>query len=121
MILLDANIILRYLLNDHEEMALQAEKYILEENAAVTTEVVAEVVYVLKRVYSVDRAETAAVISKFLHMVNSSEAEILQEGLRTYADTTLDFVDCLLYAYHKINGYEIRTFDKKLAKQLKHG
>lgn len=44
--MLDANIILRYLLNDNEKMADEAEKIIREERAWVTTEVMAEVVYV---------------------------------------------------------------------------
>lgn len=29
-----------------------------------------------------------------------------------------DFVDCVLYAYHRVNGAEIMTFDKKLLKLL---
>ena len=54
MVMLDANVILRYLLNDNEKMALEAEKAIKTQTALVTIEVIAEVVYVLKRVYSID-------------------------------------------------------------------
>ena len=53
MILLDANYILRYLLRDNEEMYLIAEEIILNNAYMVLNEVVAEVVYVLEKVYKV--------------------------------------------------------------------
>ena len=31
-----------------------------------------------------------------------------------YAQTKLDFVDCILAARHAVNGAEILSFDKKL-------
>lgn len=48
MVMLDANIILRYLLNDDEKMANEAELIIKDGTALVTVEIIAEVVYVLK-------------------------------------------------------------------------
>ena len=44
--MLDANMILRYLLNDNEKMADEAERIIREGNVWITIEVLAEVVYV---------------------------------------------------------------------------
>ncbi len=44
MVIFDTNMILRYLLNDNEEMAGHAEKLLNEKDAAVTVEVIAEVV-----------------------------------------------------------------------------
>ncbi len=55
MVILDTNIILRYLLNDNNQMADEAEKIIRENAALVTIEIIAEVVYVLKRVDSIER------------------------------------------------------------------
>lgn len=46
--MLDTNMVLRYLLNDSREMADEAETIIKEGSVLLTTEVVAEVVYVLK-------------------------------------------------------------------------
>ena len=54
MVVLDANVILRYLLNDNEAMAKEAENVIKTEVTMVPIEVIAEVVYVLKGVHSVD-------------------------------------------------------------------
>ena len=55
MVMLDTNMILRYLLNDNEDMALEAEDIIKKGQVYVTIEIIAEVVYVLKGVYSVER------------------------------------------------------------------
>lgn len=51
MVMLDTNMILRYLLDDEEEMASAAEQIIQQENVQVSIEIMAEVVYVLKGVY----------------------------------------------------------------------
>ena len=120
MILLDANVVLRYLLNDHEQMSAQAEKYIQEESACVTIEVAAEVVYVLSKVYSVERNKISESVKCILNQISCTEPEVLQAALSIYGETSLDFVDCVLCAYHAIKGYEIRTFDKKLMKCLEN-
>lgn len=119
MVMLDTNIILRYLLNDSEQMADEAENIIKENSAFVTVEIIAEVVYVLKRVYSIERDAIKSSLFQFLSEVSSNEMEVIKLGLITYSEKNLDFVDCLLYAYHKVKGYEIKTFDKKLKRLLK--
>lgn len=43
---------------------------------------------------------------------------MLRLAIETYTEQNLDFPDCILYAYHKVKGYEIKTFDKKLKKLL---
>lgn len=61
MVMLDANVILRYLLNDDERMASEAENIIKNMPVQVTIEIVAEVVYVLKGVYHIGRMEMVSV------------------------------------------------------------
>lgn len=118
MVMLDTNMILRYLLNDNEEMALEAESVIKKERVYVTIEIIAEVVYVLKGVYSVEREEIKESLLAFLKEVAAVEEDVLKLGIETYAKHNLDFPDCILYAYHRVKGYEIKTFDKKLLKLL---
>ncbi|MCI8863473.1 MAG: type II toxin-antitoxin system VapC family toxin [Lachnospiraceae bacterium] len=118
MVMLDTNMILRYLLNDNEEMALKAENVIKKERVYVTIEIIAEVVYVLKGVYSVEREEIKESLLAFLKEVAAVEEDVLKLGIETYAKHNLDFPDCILYAYHRMKGYEIKTFDKKLIKLL---
>lgn len=116
--MLDTNMVLRYLLNDNEEMAEEAERIIKKGSALLTTEVIAEVVYVLKGVYSIERGQIASCLLEFLSEVNIPEEQVVRLGLEIYAEQNLDFVDCILYAYNRVKGYEIKTFDKKLQRLL---
>lgn len=118
MVMLDANMILRYLLNDNAKMAERAEQYLNAGNVTVTIEVIAEVVYVLKGVYALERDTIADTMKGFLEYVYCTEKEVLSFALDTFGERNLDFVDCVLFAYHRINGIEIATFDKKLLKLL---
>ncbi len=116
MLVIDANVILRYILNDDEEMSKKAVQYLNEPNAYVTIEVVAEVVYVLKRVYSIDRHTIVNGIKRLLEYIKCQDAIVLNHALDTYANNNLDFIDCVLYGYHSIKKTKIATFDKKLLK-----
>ncbi len=118
MVILDANMILRYLLDDNEEMAEKAEQYLDAGNVSVTIEVIAEVVYVLKGVYSMERDEIASSIKGFLELTDCREMDVLNVALDIYGERSLDFVDCVLYGYHLIDGIDIATFDKKLLKLM---
>ncbi|CAA6824398.1 MAG: Unknown protein [uncultured Sulfurovum sp.] len=117
MILLDANYILRYLIRDNEEMYLIAEKTILENACMVLNEVVAEVVYVLEKVYKVPKDELVDVVIAFLVQGNISmttkKSDVIQ-ALKYYTEKNIDFVDGYLCALK--DEYEIKTFDKKLLK-----
>ena len=59
--LMDANVNLRYLLRDHPEHSAKARKTIAE-GGYTLPEVIAEVVYVLKKVYKVERSEIRSAI-----------------------------------------------------------
>ncbi len=115
--LLDANAILRYLLNDIESQAQQVEDAI--RNGAFTIpEVIAEVVYVLTGVYEVSRSETAETLKLFLNEISISEKPVISYALSLYADSGLDYVGCILVARNIILKQEILTFDKKLNNKI---
>ena len=116
--MLDTNMILRYLLNDNQKMANKAEHYLNAGNVSVTIEVIAEVVYVLKGVYSMERDKIADTVKEFLNLVSCQEIDVLNLALDTYAEYNLDFVDCILYGYHTVKDIEIASFDKKLLKLI---
>lgn len=44
---------------------------------------------------------------------------VIIHASKLYGETKLDFVDCVLIAYRKIEGVEVFTFDKDLNKLLK--
>ena len=118
MVILDTNMILRYLLNDNEKMRETAKKYLCAGNVWITLEVAAELVYVLNGVYKLERKAIAEKIIRFLNVADCKESAVLQLALNTYALHNLDFVVCILYAYNEVKGIEIATFDKKLLRLL---
>lgn len=116
-ILLDANAVLRYLLNDNAEMAATA-KSAIEYGAYLLPEVLAEVVYVLCGVYAVPRADVASRLASFIDEVDCENRDVLRNALTMFGTRKIDFVDCILAAYHAVCGDSILTFDKELKKIL---
>ena len=115
--LIDANVIIRCILNDCPEMTAKAVE-IIDAGAYTKPEILAEVVYVLQKVYSVQRPEIRNMLNKILEVVSCSERECVIFAMDLYASVSLNFVDCLLIAYHKVNNENIFSFDKKLNKHL---
>ena len=115
--LIDANVIIRCILNDCPEMTAKAAE-IIDAGAYTKPEILAEVVYVLQKVYSVQRPEIRNMLNKILEVVSCTEKECVIFAMDLYASVSLDFVDCLLIAYHKVNNENIFSFDKKLNKHL---
>ncbi|MCL2328748.1 MAG: PIN domain-containing protein [Bacteroidetes bacterium] len=120
MVIFDTNTILRYILQDVQDMANMAEKRLSEVVCTVPTEVVAELVYVLNKVYKIDRQIIAKTLGDFfkMHNVSVNSHAVVSIALDVFADTKLDFVDCMLVGYAKAENYEIFTFDKALQKSL---
>lgn len=116
--ILDTNVVLRYLLKDVPDMFEIANTNIKQGDCTIYPEVVAEVVYVLKSVYKVGRIDISNSVICFLDEVISERKEAIVRGLSLFAETSLDFVDCLLIAYHECYGYDVLTFDKKMNKKL---
>lgn len=81
----DTNMILRYLLDDNKEMAEKAEQYLNTRNVSVTPEIIAEVVYVLKGVYSLKRSMVTDTIKKFMELVTVKSMILLFLPLKLLA------------------------------------
>lgn len=115
--LIDANVIIRCILDDCPEMTDKAVE-VIDSGAYTKPEVLAEVVYVLQRVYRVRRSKIKDMLKDILEIVRCQEKECILCALGIYESVSLDFVDCLLIAYNKINRENIFSFDKKLNKHL---
>ncbi|MEA2029608.1 MAG: PIN domain-containing protein [Campylobacterota bacterium] len=113
---IDTNYIIRYLINDNEEMANIAEELLTTQEVFIANEIFAEVVYVLSGVYKISKENIAFQLSELIRFknINTSNQEVLLKALDIFQDKNLDFVDCLLCAYSKEDT--IITFDKKLNK-----
>ncbi len=117
--LLDANAVLRFLLQDNEEQFQYVKRIIRNENCYVTLEVLAEVSYVLEGLYQVLREDIISNFRKLNNDVVILNVDVLFRALEIFDKTPkLDFVDCLLYGYRKEKGMDIITFDRKLQRWL---
>ena len=122
MIALDANYILRYLLQDNEEQHRIAKRVIETKACLVLNEVLAEVIYVLGGYYDTTRPDIAKSLQVMLEWDTLQMHEpksVVMEALALYAETRLDYVDCYLCALR--SRYRVATFDKQLLKCLKPG
>jgi predicted nucleic-acid-binding protein len=121
MALIDANIVLRYLLDEHQDLSVKAAELIEgRQEIFMPMEVVCEVVYVLEKVYKVDRQQMqthlSELVSKKLPAVEKTD--VLLKALECYAVTKFDFVDTLLWAYHVVEQQDVLTFDAKLGRLI---
>ena len=120
MIIVDANVVLRYLLADIEYLYRNAKDIIENKPIYLPNEILAEIVYVLEKVYLADRKEISDTLINLLKYKNIStyDSETANNALSTFSGTKLDFVDTLLFAYANIRNSEIITFDKELLKYI---
>ncbi|MCK5293320.1 MAG: PIN domain-containing protein [Arcobacteraceae bacterium] len=116
MILLDANYILRFLLKDNLEMYEISKDCIANNNCTIPNEVLAEVVFVLLKVYKVIKKDITKSLINILEYDNiiMNDKHTIIQSLEIFETKNLDFVDCILCA--KSEKYIVKTFDKKLNK-----
>lgn len=121
MSIVDANVILRYLLDDHAELSPKAAEILEQHKVTLPVEVGCEVVYVLQKVYAVDRKDIRQQLSNLLNegLVSMDKPAVFSKALECYGDTTFDFVDALLWAYQTVDQQQVFTFDDKLLKYIR--
>jgi predicted nucleic-acid-binding protein len=120
--LIDTNIVLRYLLDDHKIHSAKAKAFLLQvshgkRKVEIPAVVIVECIYVLEKFYTVPRNEIVESISRILNftgIVNADRSEIL-EALLKYKTSNTDIVDCILAA-HSSPEKVVVSFDKGLEK-----
>lgn len=115
--LIDANVIIRCILDDCPEMTSKAIE-VINKGAYTKPEIISETVYVLQKVYSIQRPQIKSMVDDILDVVTCTEEKCVRMAMDIYSSISLDFVDCLLIAYHRINKEKVFSFDKKLNKHL---
>ena len=123
MVMADANTMICCIIGDDQNKIAEFQQIRLEQNIIYTLEVIAEVVYVLTKVYQVSREEASNSIQIFLSAKNivCSSGAITVKALQLFANNHLDFVDNVLLAYHQIQGIEIYSYDRKLMNAIRRG
>lgn len=120
-ILPDTNVVLRYLLRDHEAHYVQANEFFEDvregkRHAMLLEGVLVECIYVLTKFYRVPRSEAAGKLHGLLQykgMRNPDRLELL-DALKRYKGTSLDIVDCILLAKGAGEHAEVFSFDAGL-------
>ena len=120
MIVFDTNALLRCYLQDNKEIADSVQERMNRELFIIPTVVIAEIVYVLLKVYRVDRPTIEAALNALIRHENAHvfRRPVIQEALDVFCETKFDFVDCLMIGYAKVEGRRIVTYDKDLQKYL---
>jgi predicted nucleic acid-binding protein len=77
MLKIDANILLRYLLDDHAEFSFKAREIIDKHTVEVPIEVLCEVIYVLTGHYSIDRQNVS---TELIHFFDQTQCILSHRG-----------------------------------------
>ena len=115
--LLDTNVIIRYLLNEKTEQTKIAVD-VIGEGAYTLPLIIAEVVYVLTKLYNTPRETTADILLCFIQIVLVPEKQVVAYALELYKASSFSFPDCVLIAYNHLLGADVFSFDKKLNNRL---
>jgi len=119
----DTNVVVRYLVKDDIELYKQAKTFFDkvktgEESALMLESVVAECVYVLTKIYKVPKEKTADSLKNLLRyrgIINEDRADLIK-ALTTFAERSIDIVDCILYVKAKGMDTSLFSFDEDLNK-----
>lgn len=120
---LDTNVILRYLLNDHPQHFQRAHAFMAEVISGKTMvyipdSVLAECVYVLLKVYKVPKPKVCEVLTGIFSYAGISQvnSDILTSSLQHYAEHSVDIVDAIVYATAKQKDWDVFSFDQDMKK-----
>jgi predicted nucleic acid-binding protein len=121
--LVDTNLIVRYLVQDHEKHAKAAGKLFDacdrgEVIIVVLPTVLAECVFVLESFYEHPRGHIVAALGRLIASpgVEISGVEVHLDALHRYQKTKVHFVDCLIAATSTSEEIPVATFDEDFRK-----
>jgi predicted nucleic acid-binding protein len=121
--LVDTNLIVRHLTQDHEKHARAAAKVFDscdrgEITLVLLPEVLAECVFVLESFYDQPRAAISTALGKLIASpgVQLVDSSIHLDALRRYGASKVHFVDCVIAATAAADGVAVATFDRDFRK-----
>jgi len=121
--LVDTNLIVRYLVQDHEKHARAAGKLFDACDRGdlvivVLPVVLAECVFVLESFYRHPRADIASALGRLISSpgVEIGEVTVQLDALKRYKGTKAHFVDCLIAASAVARDVPVATFDQDFRK-----
>ncbi|MDL5045821.1 PIN domain-containing protein [Oscillatoria amoena NRMC-F 0135] len=120
---LDANVVIRFLLNDHPEHSPLAKKVfdlaaIGKIKLHIPHMIIAEVVWVLGSHYKIPREALVGKLLGLIHLkgVAVPEPPAIISALEQFARVNVDFVDCYLAAVAQADELKVLSFDADFGK-----
>lgn len=123
---IDANIIIRFLLNDHPRLSAKA-KLIFQKaekglNKIYLDEIiVAEVIWTLSSFYKINKVDLVDRLEKLISqdwIINPRKNLILQ-SLDCYRSFNIDYIDCWIFIVSSQLGINLQTFDHDIKKLIR--
>jgi predicted nucleic-acid-binding protein len=121
--LLDTNVLLRFLLDDHAELSQAAAGFFQQaadgKCILILTDLgVAEAVWVLTSYYKLERQAVAESLAKMIVQagIQCPTLESVLDALARFKASNYDFSDCYLAAQASASGVAVASFDKGLKK-----
>ena len=121
--LIDTNIIIRFLVGDHEEhLKIATEIFAKVENAEIEVEileiVIMEALFVLTKFYKLPKSEVVADLKRLIALQGVvGDKVLLIETLHIVDDKNIDFADALICAKSRLQGYKKLSFDADINKK----
>lgn len=124
-IVLDTNVLLRFLLNDIPHQADEAEKKFKKakesrSHLVVPQIVIFEIVFSLVNSYGFDKSRVIEVVKRLLgsDYLLIQDKETFNLAAEIYLKNKVSFADCFVISYAKIMDAEVFSFDKDLNKLI---
>jgi len=117
---LDANVILRYVLNDLSAQSQKASRVITLSQCYISDVILTEVVYVLEKLYGYGRSDIAVLLKRLISLQTvMCNDGLLNNSIDLYTrKLQLSFSDCYAAVEAALSGEALLSFDKDL---IKHG
>lgn len=125
-ILVDANVIIRFLLNDSPKLSKEAKSIFSKAqdgvfNIYIDEVVLAEVIWTLSSFYKIKKEEIAYQLEKLLTQdwIKNPRKSLILKSLSLFKSHNLHYIDCWQLVISGSLNIPLETFDAKL-KKLKH-
>lgn len=115
-ILIDTNLIIRFLVNDDPKKAAKVKRVLLEtKNTNVLLDtVVAEIVWVLSSYYEQDKSSILEKIRALIHVDTiSCNKSLLDRSLTIWGNNNLSFIDSYIAASVELEDLKIYSYDRQ--------
>lgn len=126
-LIVDTNILLRFLLNDVPKQTEEAKLKFEQAKAGsiklvVPQIVIFETIFALTKIYGFEKNKVVDVIRVLINSdyLEVESREILYASLDLFRSSKVSFVDCFIASYAKSHNAEVLTFDKDLNKLSKN-